>query len=106
MTSTESQAQEQQVRVFGSVTYKDHAPASNVVIQVSKQCKCSQCDDPNKCKCCPGQFTVTTTEEGRFDFNVPSGKYYLRVGGQEIEVVLTPGEDKNVNFVIDRGSVT
>ncbi|HYP54623.1 MAG TPA: carboxypeptidase-like regulatory domain-containing protein, partial [Pyrinomonadaceae bacterium] len=44
-----------------------------------RKCRCDDCDDKVKCDCCPARKATTTTEGGRFTFEVPPGAYQVTV---------------------------
>jgi len=90
---------ENTIKLFGNVTDANGASVSGAELTVKiKKCKCSDCDQPARCDCCPPQFTTTSTDEGHYSFSVPHGIYLIdaKAGGREahIEVDLNEGSEK------------
>jgi hypothetical protein len=98
--------QEKRITVSGSVTDPSGAfvPAAELKVSV-KQCKCSDCDHPIQCDCCPDQITVHTNQGGQYSFSVPHGTYRLDVkaGSREahIEVDLNSGNTKTQDIRVE-----
>jgi Carboxypeptidase regulatory-like domain len=89
---TVAPAQENNIKVSGTVTDPSGAYVSGAVLKVNlEQCKCSDCKNPIRCDCCPNQETTYTTNgEGRYSFSVPHGIYHLyaRAGNLQAELNL------------------
>jgi hypothetical protein len=88
-------------RIYGAVRDNSGAVVAGAQIRVTPDCQCSDCPDPEKCKCCPDQITVTTGEQGQFSFNVPEGSYHLKVKGTEVSVTVHSGEDKALQITVE-----
>ena len=98
-----TQGQDTQARIVGSVTDKHGTAVSGAKIKIIPRCKCSDCESPERCECCPGQVTTTTDQEGHFEVKVKSGSYDLETLGQKAKVTVRPREDKSVVIVVPRG---
>ena len=82
-------AQEGTITVTGNVTDPSGAYVSAAQVQIKlKQCKCSDCKDPEACDCCPNQLTTQTNEVGHYSFSVPHGIYLLDVRAEQREARL------------------
>lgn len=88
-------------RIYGAVRDNSGAVVAGAQIRVTPDCKCSDCPDPEKCKCCPDQITVTTGDQGQFSFNVPEGTYHLKVKGTEVSVTVRSGEEKPLQITVE-----
>ena len=95
--------QERNVTVSGDVTDASGAHVSAAELTVNlKQCKCSDCDNPERCDCCPPQFSLRSDEIGHYSFKVPHGKYAVdaKAGSRtaHVEVDLDEGTTKTLNI--------
>jgi hypothetical protein len=88
-------------RIFGSVVDRSGRRLPHLQILATLNCKCSDCTDPEQCRCCSDSIRVTTTAEGRFDLSINPGTYFLRAGKTEVQVTISPGEERAVNMVAE-----
>ena len=87
-------------RIYGDVRDASGAAVSGAQLRVTPDCQCSSCPDPEKCKCCPDQFTVITGSDGQFSFNVPKGSHHLKVKEVDVSVSVQEGEDKALQIKV------
>lgn len=94
-------AQEAMITVSGNIVDESGAVIPRAAIDIKiKQCKCSDCKNPQRCDCCPNQERAESNGEGRYTFTVPHGTYYVFVQARELkgEATLDLNEGSSITY--------
>jgi len=99
-------AQEKRITLSGTVTDTVGASVPGAELRVAvKHCKCSDCDHPMRCDCCPDQLTVHTNQAGQYSVSVPHGVYHVdaKAGSREahLDVDLSSGDTKTQDIRLE-----
>jgi hypothetical protein len=84
-------AQNNRITVSGEVTDASGGVIAGAEVRVTlSKCKCSECEHPEKCDCCPASIAVRSDGAGHYSFTVPHGMYRIdaKAGDREGHIVV------------------